>query len=122
MNCNLDQGLQFCVEFVIICDTKLCLKVPEDVIEEIMNNPNLPAIVSSISGSKNKLWDLEARFIKGLTKSTEPDLFNMLSLERGFENHNGRRTTLNKKKLPDFKGSKGSKFGVFITNLTRVSA
>ncbi|XP_027074160.1 vicilin-like seed storage protein At2g18540 [Coffea arabica] len=100
---------------------QLTFKVPEDVIKEIMNKPNPPAIVSSVSGTMEKLWDLEARFIKELTRSTGPNLLNMLGLERDCGNHNGWRTTSNKKKLPDFKGFKGSNFGVSVTNLTRGS-
>lgn len=86
-----------------------------------MNKPNPPPIVSSVSGAMEQLWDLEARFIKGFTRSKGPNLLNMFGLKRDCESHNGWRTTLNKKKLPDFKGLRGSNFGVSITNLTRGS-
>ncbi|KAL3525415.1 hypothetical protein ACH5RR_013787 [Cinchona calisaya] len=98
-------------------------KIPEDVIKEIMSKPNPPAIVSGLLGKLNKLWDLEARFIEQFSRNTGPDLLNMLSLERDFENQNGLRTTTlnNNKKFPDFKGFKGSRFGVSLTNLTKGS-
>ena len=114
-------GLRASILLNEFSDAKLCLKVPEDVIKEIMNKPNPPAIVSSVSGTMEKLWDLEARFIKELTRSTGPNLLNMLGLDRDCGNHNGWRTTSNKKKLPFFKGFKCSNFGVSVTNLTRVS-
>lgn len=109
------------------------MKVPEDVIEEVLAGTEVPAIVHGVpkSTKKNNLWEMEAQFMKTVlgrgsysffdnqrNKKKSSKLFNVFQEKPDFENCNGWSTVINRKKLPALKGSQ---IGIYVVNLTKGS-
>ncbi|XP_059292062.1 LOW QUALITY PROTEIN: vicilin-like seed storage protein At2g18540 [Lycium ferocissimum] len=106
--------------------------VPADVIEEVLNGTEVPAIVHGKPKSTQKtLWEMEAQFMKSLlrrgsysffdiqrNKKKSTKLFNVFQEKPDFENCNGWSIVINKKKLPALKGSH---IGIYVVNLTKGS-
>ncbi|KAK4493385.1 hypothetical protein RD792_017715 [Penstemon davidsonii] len=105
-------------------------KVPEEVIDELLNGTRQPAIVhGAVVGPKRSAWDLETEFLRGLLrtksfslfelnkkkKKDDAKLFNLFDEGKDFENCNGWSTAVTRKKLSALKGSN---FGLFMVNLT----
>ncbi|KAG8384044.1 hypothetical protein BUALT_Bualt04G0077100 [Buddleja alternifolia] len=104
-------------------------KVPEEVIDELMNGTKPPAILHRVPETKRTSWEMEAQFIRGLLGSTgrnvfelnkkkkkeSAKLFNLFKEDKDFENCNGWSTTVTRKKLSALKGSN---IGLFMVNLT----
>ncbi|GAV69512.1 Cupin_1 domain-containing protein [Cephalotus follicularis] len=104
-------------------------KVPEDVIEEIVNATKPPAIVHAMPKTKTTFWEMETRFLKAFLGSGGGSLhsmnnkkktraYNILNADPDFKNPNGWSVTVTKK---DFHLLKGSDIGVFMVNLTKGS-
>ncbi|KAL8473234.1 hypothetical protein ACS0TY_030169 [Phlomoides rotata] len=113
-------------------------KVPVDEIEELVNGTKPPAIIHGLSSSttKNRAWEMEARFIENLVGSTTSNvfeinkkkkkkkdkdgtkLFNIFSADKDFENCNGWSTAVTGKKVPALRGTD---IGLFMVNLTQGS-
>lgn len=110
------------------------MKVPEDVIEEVLAGTEVPAIVHGVPKStkkKKNLWEMEAQFMKTVlgrgsysffdnrrNKKKSSQLFNVFQEKPDFENCNGWSTVINRKKLPALKGSQ---IGIYVVNLTKGS-
>ncbi|KAK4346814.1 hypothetical protein RND71_033153 [Anisodus tanguticus] len=106
--------------------------VPEDVIDEVLNGTEVPAIVHGVPKStKKNLWEMEAEFMKTLlgrgsyslfdnkgNKNKNTKLFNVFQEKPDFQNCNGWSTVINMKKLPALKGSN---IGIYVVNLTKGS-
>ncbi|KAL3813226.1 hypothetical protein ACJIZ3_014494 [Penstemon smallii] len=105
-------------------------KVPEEVIDELLNGTRQPAIVhGAVVGPERTAWDLETEFIRGVIrtksfnlfelnkkkKKDDAKLFNLFDEDKDFENCNGWITAVARKKLSALKGSN---FGLFMVNLT----
>ncbi|KAL2521131.1 Nucleic acid binding protein [Forsythia ovata] len=99
-------------------------KVPEEVIEKILNGTKPPAIVHGVPRTKRTAWEMEAQFMRGLIgtrgynifelnkkKQKTTKLFNIFSEDKDFENCNGWSTTVTRKRLSALKGSDGSMMG-----------
>ncbi|KAL2498450.1 RmlC-like cupins superfamily protein [Abeliophyllum distichum] len=101
-------------------------KVPEEVIEKILNGTKPPAIVHGIPRTKRTAWEMEAQFMRGLIgtrgynifelnkkKQKTTKLFNIFSEDKDFENCNGWSTTVTRKRLSALKD-----VSIFMVNLT----
>lgn len=101
--------------------------MPEEVIEEIVSGTKPPPIVHGLQQQKkDTMWGImENEIMKDVynildlsNKHKKSKLFNIFDGKPDFENCKGWSTTVNKKKYGVLKGSK---FGVFMVNLTTVS-
>nr|ABU45177.1 unknown [Solanum melongena] len=111
--------------------------VPEDVIEQVLAETQVPAIVHGVPKStkkkkKSNLWEMEAQFMttvlgrgsysffdnKKSKKKKSSELFNVFREKPDFENCNGWSTVINRRKLPALKGSQ---IGIYVVNLTKGS-
>lgn len=105
-----------------------CAKVPEDVIEELLNATRPLAMVHALPKKEKSFWELEARLLKsfvggraglqamnGKTKKTKT--YNILDADPDFHNCNGWSLTVDRK---DWRLLKGSNIGIFMVNLTKV--
>ncbi|KAL6520080.1 hypothetical protein OROHE_017223 [Orobanche hederae] len=107
-------------------------KVPEEVIDELSNGKNPPAIVHGLPRTKKAGLEMEAQFVKSLLgrishdnilfelnkkkkKKSSAKLFNLFKEDKDFENCNGWSTTVTRTKLSALKGSG---IGLFMVNLT----
>ncbi|KAA8547327.1 hypothetical protein F0562_003809 [Nyssa sinensis] len=106
-------------------------QVPEEMIEEIINGTQQPAIVHGVPEKERTLWEWKlVQLMKGIlgskgyslfdvnNKKEKTRTFNILNANPDFENCNGWSLTVTKKNL---KALKGSKFGLFMVNLTKGS-
>ncbi|XP_027178581.1 vicilin-like seed storage protein At2g18540 [Coffea eugenioides] len=106
-------------------------KVPEEVMEEITSGRKPEAIVRGLPGTQEKtIREREYQFIEAVFGSTsifsifetsnkdkkKSNIFNIFQEKRDFENCNGWSTTVTRKK---YSVLKGSKYGLFMVNLTR---
>lgn len=100
------------------------------MVEEILNATRPPAIIHAAATSlpkKQILWEWEARILKSYLVSGERvdknkkkmKTFNMFDADKDFENCNGWSLTVTKK---DLRLLKQPDIGVFMVNLTKVSA
>ena len=117
----------------------MCQKVPEEVIEEIMDAKRPPLIVHAATTLSKKprssllmSLELEARFLKSFIggggsgmdfnkkkkKKKKKGLYNVFEADPDFENCNGWSLTVTKKVSHQLKGSN---IGFFVVNLTAVS-
>ncbi|XP_009590474.1 vicilin-like seed storage protein At2g18540 [Nicotiana tomentosiformis] len=105
--------------------------VPEDVIDEVLNGTEVPAIIHGVpKTTKKTLWEMEAQFMKSLlgkgghgffdsqSNKKKTELFNIFKEKPDFENCNGWSTVITRKKLPALKGSH---IGIYVVNLTKGS-
>ncbi|XP_009803271.1 vicilin-like seed storage protein At2g18540 [Nicotiana sylvestris] len=105
--------------------------VPEDVIDEVLNGTEVPAIIHGVpKTTKKTLWEMEAEFMKSLlgrgghsffdsqSNKKKTELFNIFKEKPDFENCNGWSTVITRKKLPALKGSH---IGIYVVNLTKGS-
>ncbi|KAL3844850.1 hypothetical protein ACJIZ3_002253 [Penstemon smallii] len=104
-------------------------KVPEEVIDELLNATKQPAIIHGVPRTKSMAREVEARFIRGILGSSRSysifesnkkkkgsaKLFNIFNEDKDFQNNNGWSTTVTRKKLSALKGSN---IGLFMVNLT----
>ncbi|XP_057770993.1 vicilin-like seed storage protein At2g18540 [Salvia miltiorrhiza] len=108
-------------------------KVPEEVIEELLNGTKPAAIIHGVSKSERRAWEVETKLLGSLLGSTSRNifelskkkgkkssskLFNLFKEDKDFENSNGWSTTVTGKKLSALKGTN---IGIFMVNLTRGS-
>lgn len=118
------------LKHILYC-ANLFLKVPEDVIQEITNATKQQVIVHGLPTKKSIFRELEARLIKSLIGGTDAPwyggngkhkkkskTFNIQEAEPDFENCNGWSVTVDQWSLPSLRGSN---FGVFMVNLTKVT-
>ncbi|WVZ10642.1 hypothetical protein V8G54_015172 [Vigna mungo] len=83
------------------------LKVPDDLIEEIINKKNTPAVVHADSEKTNIVKTLEASFLKNFlgvgSSSNTLEKYNILDHEPGFKNRYGRSVAVSKTQLKSLK-------------------
>ncbi|KAG7993971.1 hypothetical protein I3843_01G031500 [Carya illinoinensis] len=107
---------------------RAAFKVPEEVIEEIIEGTPAPAIVHAVQTREENFWELEARFLKvflggkagGMTfnKKKKTRAYNILDADPDFENCNGWSLTVTGRNANLLKGSN---IGLFMVNLTKGS-
>ncbi|CAA0839579.1 RmlC-like cupins superfamily protein [Striga hermonthica] len=107
-------------------------QVSEDVIDELVNGTNAPAIIHGLPRTTKgeTAVDIEARVMTSLLatrsynifevnkkkkKKSGAKLFNIFKEDKDFENCNGWSTTVTRKKLSALKGTD---IGLFMVNLT----
>ncbi|KAG5069803.1 hypothetical protein JHK85_002180 [Glycine max] len=102
-------------------DTKImqaALKVPEDLIEAIINKTETPAIVHAVPEKRNILQELEASFLKNFlgigSNSKKLKTYNIFDHDPDFKNPNGWSTAVTKKQL---KSLKRTNIGFLMVNL-----
>lgn len=114
-----------------ISNGNLCLKAPEDVIQEIMTATKPPAIIHAVQKEKKIFYEWQARLLKaflgsnrdgfdsinGKKKKKKTKAYNVLEADPDFENCNGWSVTVGKH---DLSLLEDSNFGVFMVNLTKV--
>ncbi|XP_047152775.1 vicilin-like seed storage protein At2g18540, partial [Vigna umbellata] len=81
------------------------LKVPDDLIEEIINKKNTPAIVHADSKKTNIVQTLEASFLRKIVGvgSNALEKYNILDHEPDFKNRYGRSVAISKTQLKSLK-------------------
>ena len=104
------------------------------MIESITNSTDHSAIVHAVPTKKEAFWDLDARFLKTFIgtsydrialnkkkhkKKDKSKTFNIFDEEPDFKNCNGWSTTVNERTSSLLTGSN---IGLFMVNLTKVSA
>ncbi|KAK7367434.1 hypothetical protein VNO80_09446 [Phaseolus coccineus] len=95
------------------------LKVPDDLIEEIMNKKNTPTIVHADSKKINIVQKLEASFLKNFlgvgSNSNKLETYNILDHDPDFKNRNGWSVAVSKTQL---KSLKRTNIGFLMVHLT----
>ncbi|KAL3630316.1 hypothetical protein CASFOL_023300 [Castilleja foliolosa] len=110
---------------------KSAFKVPEEVIDDLLNGTSPPAIVHGLQRTKKAAFEMEAQFMssflgtrgfnivelnkKKKKKKSDAKLYNLFKEDKDFENCNGWSTTVTGKKLSALRGSD---VGLFMVNLT----
>lgn len=98
------------------------MKVPEDLIEAIINKTETPAIVHAVPEKRNILQELEASFLKNFlgigSNSKKLKTYNIFDHDPDFKNPNGWSTAVTKKQL---KSLKRTNIGFLMVNLNMVS-
>lgn len=98
------------------------MKVPEDLIEAIINKTETPAIVHAVPEKRNILQELEASFLKNFlgigSNSKKLKTYNIFDHDPDFKNPNGWSTAVTKKQL---KSLKRTNIGFLMVNLAMVS-
>ncbi|QCD91005.1 reticulocyte-binding protein [Vigna unguiculata] len=83
------------------------LKVPDDLIEEIVNKKNTPAIVHADSKKTNIVKTLEASFLKNFvgvgSNSNKLEKYNILNHDPDFKNRYGSSVAVSKRQLKSLK-------------------
>nr|KYP66731.1 Vicilin-like antimicrobial peptides 2-2 [Cajanus cajan] len=83
------------------------LKVPDDVIEEIINKSNTPAIVHAVSEKRNVIRELEVSFLKNFlgvgSNSKKLKTYNIFKNNPDFKSHDGWSIAVTKKQLKSLK-------------------
>ncbi|KAH6788276.1 hypothetical protein C2S52_007828 [Perilla frutescens var. hirtella] len=119
-------------DMVIGFDKKVlqaAFKVPEEEIEELLNQEKPSAIIHGVSRSRKTSWEMETKILGSLMGSRTYNafelnkkkgkgsarLFNLFKEGKDFENCNGWSTTVTGKKLSVLKGTG---IGLFMVNLT----
>ncbi|GFP84440.1 vicilin-like antimicrobial peptides 2-2 [Phtheirospermum japonicum] len=108
---------------------KAAFKVPEEVIDDLLNGTSPPAIIHGLPKTKKAAFEMEAQFVRSILgtgsykifelnkkkKRSSVKLYNLFKEDKDFENCNGWSTTVTRKKLSALKGSD---VGLFMVNLT----
>ncbi|KAH1223894.1 Vicilin-like seed storage protein [Glycine max] len=94
------------------------LKVPEDLIEAIINKTETPAIVHAVPEKRNIVQELEASFLKNFlgvgSNSKKLETYNIFEHDPDFKNPIGWSTAVTKKQL---KSLKRTNIGFLMVNL-----
>lgn len=97
------------------------MKVPDDLIEEIVNKKNTPAIVHADSKKTNIVKTLEASFLKNFvgvgSNSNKLEKYNILNHDPDFKNRYGSSVAVSKRQL---KSLKRTNIGFLMVHLNEV--
>ncbi|CAJ1930033.1 unnamed protein product [Sphenostylis stenocarpa] len=98
------------------------LKVPDDLIDEIINKRNTPAIVHAVSKQRNVVQEPEASFLKNFlgvgSNSNKLEKYNIFDHDPDFRNRYGWSVAVTKRQL---KSLKRTNIGFLMVTLARGS-